>query len=119
MTDPVHPIPVTGLACSCGAELEVVERGRALDLVCPRGCAYRPPPNLRRRRAPYPPVERICTRCQRPIERREGQQGRPSSMHDECLTPAERAKKQAHAVAMLAQYRARRARAETRRVACG
>lgn len=114
-SSPVHPIPTRGLACVCGEELEVVERvarGSALDLVCPRGCAYTPPPNLRplvkAPRAAYPPAERICARCSQPIERVEGQRGRPASTHDECLSPTELAAKRAAAAKVLATYRARR-----------
>lgn len=89
MTDPaalpadvVHPIPMRGLACTCGAELEVDDVDRPTALVCPNGCAVA-----------LAPVERpaaICPTCAKPIVRAPGQIGRTPAKHPECLTESDR-----------------------------
>lgn len=91
--DAIYPIPLRGVACACGEELEVIELRRgALDLACPRGCVVRLAPNIRyepRTRYRAKPSVRVCARCGQIVAREPGQRGETPKYHPRCRSTEE------------------------------
>jgi hypothetical protein len=78
-SDVVHPIPMRGISCTCGAELEVDDVDHPTELLCP---------------------------ATQPILRDAGQIGRTPKIHAACRTPAEIAAMAAQRALNAEYYRA-------------
>jgi hypothetical protein len=101
--DVVHPIPMRGISCACGAELEVDDVDHPTELRCPAGCVVALAENLRALTSRPAP---ICPRCTQPVLRTAQQIGRTPKIHPACRTPAEIAAMAAQRALNAEYYRA-------------